>query len=41
MDAVQQRDDDSGFGETDSQDRGLEFESNGSFLFGIVPDHQL
>lgn len=41
MNAVQQRDDNSGLGETDSQDGGLEFESDGGFLFGIVPDYQL
>lgn len=41
MNAVQQRDDNSGLGETDSQDGGLEFESDDGFLFGIVPDYQL
>lgn len=41
MDAVQERDHDSGLGEADAEDGGAEFEGDGWFLLCVIPDDEL
>jgi hypothetical protein len=41
MDAVQERDHDSGLGEADTEDGGAEFEGDGGFLLCVIPNDEL
>jgi hypothetical protein len=41
MDAIQERNHDSGFGKANPEDGGTEFEGYGGFLLCVIPDDKL